>query len=219
MQIQYYGYSCFKITTKPEGRATDEITIFTDPFDKSVGLRPPQGHADVVFISHDHPGHNNHEALKGDPVIIQTPGEFAVKGINALGINSFHDGKEGINLGRNTIYIFESEGLKICHMGDLGHMPTSKQWEHLTDIDILFIPVGAKKTIDGTQAAEIAKKIEPKVIIPMHFKIKGMNDDIDDEKNFCSQIGNCPDEKVNKIVIKEKEIAEKVNEVILMNEV
>ena len=92
MTIQWYGHSCFKISTKPDGRGSGEdVVIFTDPFDKSIGLRPPQGKADIVTISHDHPDHNNSDALKGEPAVLDLPGEYSIKGVSITGINSFHD--------------------------------------------------------------------------------------------------------------------------------
>ena len=216
MNIQYYGHSCFKITTKPAGRATEDIAIFFDPFDKSVGLRPPQGQADIVFVSHHHFDHDNVEALKGDPVVIDTPGEYAIKGINAVGVDSFHDDKEGAEKGRNTIFTIESEEMKICHLGDLGGNLTSDQIEDM-EVDILFVPIGGKFTLDGKKAAELIRKIEPKIIIPMHYKINGSAIDVDDEKKFCNEMGNCPKEKVSKLNIKEKDLEGKSMEVVLMS--
>ncbi|MDD5464667.1 MAG: MBL fold metallo-hydrolase, partial [Candidatus Moranbacteria bacterium] len=190
MLIQYYGQSCFKLTTKPGGRATDDIVIFFDPFDKECGIRPPQGQADVVFVSHNHHDHNNVSAIKGDPIVIETPGEFAVKGINIVGLDSFHDSVEGAEKGRSTIYILEVEDLKICHLGDLGCDLTGKQLEEIDGVDILFIPVGGKYTLDGKKATELIRKIEPAVVIPMHYKIPGLTIDIEDETKFCSEMGN-----------------------------
>lgn len=216
MNIQYYGHSCFKITTKPAGRATDDVTIFFDPFDKSIGLRPPQGQADIVFVSHQHHDHNNTEILKGDPIIIDTPGEYAIKGINAVGIDTFHDDKEGAKLGRNTVFTIDSEEIRVCHLGDLGTNLTADQLEDL-GVDILFVPIGGKYTLDGEKAAELARKIEPNIIIPMHYKINGSTVDIENEKKFCQEMGNCPKEKVTKINIKKKDLEGKNMEVILMN--
>ncbi|MFZ2154462.1 MAG: MBL fold metallo-hydrolase [Candidatus Moraniibacteriota bacterium] len=217
MNIQYYGHSCFKITTKPEGRNTEGIVAFIDPFDKKIGLKPPQGKADIVFISHEqHSDHNNKEALKDNPVVINTPGEFSVKGINVTGVDSFHDDQEGVQRGRNTIFVLEAEDIKICHLGDLGSDLSVKQMEKIGEIDILMVPVGGKYTIDGKQAVKIAKKLSPSLIIPMHYKMKGSTSDIADEQDFCSEIGNCPKEKVNKINLKKKELEDKSMEVVLM---
>jgi L-ascorbate metabolism protein UlaG (beta-lactamase superfamily) len=217
MNIQYYGHSCFKMITKPGGRKTENITAFFDPFDKTTGLKPPQGRADIVFISHtQHDDHNNEKAIKGEPVIINTPGEFAVKGINITGIDSFHDEKKGEERGRNTIFVLETEDIKICHLGDLGIDLAPEQVEKMGEIDVLMVPVGGKFTIDGKVAAKIIKKLEPSLIIPMHFKVPGLKFDISDEKDFCSEMGNCPKEKVSKISLKKKDLANKNMEILLM---
>jgi len=217
MQIQYYGQSCFKITTKPAGRATEDVTVFFDPFGKELGLRPPQGQADIVFVSHDHSDHNNVSAIKGDPVVIDTPGEYAVKGINVIGIDSFHDDRGGTLRGHSTIFILEVEELKICHLGDLGSELTGKQLEEIDGVDILFIPIGGVYTIDGKKAAELVHKIEPALVIPMHYKIPGTSGKLEDEKKFCVEMGNCPKEKIAKLNVKKKDLEEKSPEVILMD--
>jgi L-ascorbate metabolism protein UlaG (beta-lactamase superfamily) len=216
MQIQYYGHSCFKITTKPAGRGQDEVVIFIDPFDKSIGLRPPQGQANLVLVTHDHPDHNNVSALKGEPRVIDIPGEYSVFGVNIIGISSFHDEKGGAERGQNTIYVFETEEMRLCHMGDLGADLSEKQLEEINGVDILMIPVGGKYTIDGEKAADIVRKIEPKVVIPMHYKMPGLVADVSDEKKFCSEMGNCPKDKISKFTTEAKDIEEKSMEVILM---
>ena len=216
MNIQYYGHSCFKLTTKPAGRGQEEVTIFIDPFDKMVGLRPPQGQADVVLVTHDHHDHNNVEALKGEPRVIDIPGEYSVKGVNIVGINSYHDNKNGQERGQNTIFIIETEEIRICHLGDLGHDLSEKQLEEIDGVNILMIPIGGKYTIDGKQACDIIKKVEPNIAIPIHYKITGSTVDIDDEKKFCGEMGNCPKERVSKINIKKKDLEEKSMQVIIM---
>jgi len=218
MNIQYYGHSCFKITTKSEGRNTDGVVAFIDPFDKNIGLKPPQGRADVVFISHtQHDDHSNYESLKDNPVIIDTPGEYSVKGINVTGIDSFHDDQEGALRGRNTIFVLDTEDIRICHLGDLGTELSIKQMEKIGSVDILMIPVGGKYTIDAKQAVKTAKKLSPSIIIPIHYKMSGVKMDIADEKEFCNEMGGCPKQKVNKITLKKKDLEEKNMEILLMN--
>lgn len=216
MNIQYYGHSCFKITTKPAGRGQEDVNVFLDPFDKSIGLRPPQGQADLVLVSHAHPDHNNVEALKGNPSIIDIPGEYSVKGINIVGIGTYHDDQNGQERGHNTVFLLDSEDIKICHLGDLGTGLTEKQLEELDGVDILMIPIGGKYTIDYKKAIEIVRKIEPKVVIPMHYKMAGTTVDIDDEKKFCNEIGNCSSTKASKLNIKKKDLEEKNMEVMVM---
>jgi len=217
MNIQYYGHSCFKLITKSKGRNTESVTIFIDPFDKCIGLKPPQGKADAVFISHtQHKGHNNSKVIKGNPIVIDTPGEFSVKGVNATGVDFFHDSNGGEEGGKNTIFILETEAIKICHLGDIGTELTPEQIEKIGEIDILLIPVGGGFTIDGKVAVKIAQKLEPSLIIPMHFKVSGLNLDIDDEKEFCREIGGCPKKKIVKITLKKKNLVDKNMEVLLM---
>ena len=214
MNIQYYGHSCFKITAKPAGRGQEDVNVFLDPFDKSIGLRPPQGQADIVLSSHDHPDHNNVEALKGDPRVINIPGEYSVNGVHVVGLQTYHNEKKDILY---TVFILEAEDLKICHLGDLGVDLTEKQLEEIDGVDVLMIPVGGNYTIDAKKAVEIVKKIEPCIIIPMHYKINGSNMDIVDEKKFCNEMGNCPKEKTSKLNIKKKDLEGKSMEVVIMD--
>lgn len=216
MLIQYYGHSCFKITTKPAGRGQEDVTIFIDPFDKSIGLRPPQGQADIALITHQHPDHNNVEALRGEPSVIDIPGEYSVKGVNIIGVRSFHDNKNGEEHGANTIYLIESEEIRVCHLGDLGSDLTGKQLEEIDGIDILMIPIGGKYTINYEKAIDLIKKIEPNMVIPMHYKMAGSTLDADDEKKFCAEMGASPKDKVSKINIKKKDLEAKNMEVIVM---
>ena len=216
MIIQYYGHSCFKITTKPAGRGQEDVNIFLDPFDKTVGLRPPQGQANLALVSHDHHDHNNVSALKGEPTVLDIPGEYSVQGINIIGLDSHHDNKKGEERGKNTIFILETEDIRLCHLGDLGSTLSEKQLEDINGVDVLMIPIGGNYTIDGKTAVEIIKQIEPRVIIPMHFKMNGSKVEIDDEKKFCAAIGNCPKERPNKINLKKKDLEEKSMEVVVM---
>jgi len=217
MNIQYYGHSCFKITTKPEGRGSEDVISFMDPFDKSIGLKPPQGRADVVFVSHtQHDDHNNVEALKENPVVIDAPGEYSVKGISVTGIDSFHDEAEGAKRGRNTIFVLDTEDIRICHLGDLGTDLDVNQMEKIGNVDILMVPIGGKYTIDYKMAVKIAKKLSPSIIIPIHYKVKDLKLDIDNEKDFCNEIGDCPKNRINKITLKKKDLESKSMEVLLM---
>jgi L-ascorbate metabolism protein UlaG (beta-lactamase superfamily) len=196
------------------GRGQEEVNIFIDPFDKETGLRPPQGQADLILVSHQHHDHNNVQSLKGSPAIIDIPGEYSFKGISLIGIPAFHDAEKKIN---NTIFILEVEDMRICHLGDLGAELEQKELDLINSVDILMIPIGGKYTLDYKQAIDLIKKIEPPVIIPMHYKITGSTIDIDTEKKFCNEIGNCSREKVSRINLKKKDLEEKVMETIVMN--
>ncbi len=217
MNIQYYGHSCFKITIKPAGRGQEEVSLFIDPFDKAVGLRPPQGQADIALISHHHHDHDNVEALKGDPRIIDLPGEYSIKGVNIIGIQAYHDSVLGKERGANTIYVIDSEDIRVCHLGDLGHDLNEKQLEKIGSVNVLMVPIGGRYTLDHKKAIENIKKIEPNIIIPMHFRLKNSTADIDDEKDFCLEIGNCLAERPSKLNLKSKDFENKSMQAIVMN--
>lgn len=196
------------------GRGQEEVGVFFDPFDKETGLRPPQGQADLVLVSHQHHDHNNVQSLKGNPTVIDIPGEYSFKGISIIGIPSYHDMSKKI---ANTIFIMEAEEMRICHLGDLGIELEQKELDLINSVDILMIPIGGNYTIDYKKAIDLIKKIEPAIIIPMHYKINGSTIDIADEKKFCNEIGNCSREKVSRINFKKNDLEEKVMETIVMN--
>jgi L-ascorbate metabolism protein UlaG (beta-lactamase superfamily) len=217
MTIQWYGHSCFKISTKPEGRGSGEdVVIFTDPFDRSIGLRPPQGKADIVTISHSHPDHNNPDALRGEPAVLDMPGEYSIKGVSITGIESAHDKSGGAEHGKNVIFAIESEGIRLCHLGDLGAPLDKKQLEEVNGVDILMVAVGEAPIVTAKSAKDIVDQIDPKIILPMHYKIPGLKLKIGDEKNFCKEIGTCPREKTAKLILKKKDLDGMERKVVLM---
>jgi len=191
--------------------------LFTDPFCKEIGLTPPRGAANIITISHQHRDHNNYDALTGEPLVIKGPGEYETKGISIKGILSFHDNKEGKERGTNTIYIIEIEGIKICHLGDLGEEKLNDtQIEEINGVDILMIPVGGIFTINGEDAVEIINQIEPKLVIPMHYKIPGLNIKMDGVDVFLKEMGVGKKEVVDKLTIKKKDLPQEETEVVVM---
>jgi L-ascorbate metabolism protein UlaG (beta-lactamase superfamily) len=188
MTISWYGQSCFKIEAK-------EANLLIDPFSKEIGLRPPRLNADIFLITHEHYDHNNLEGVPPSAFIVRGPGEYEKSGVYIEGIMSFHDNAQGTQRGLNTIYVVRVEDMSLCHMGDFGQSKlTEEQLEAIGDVDILFVPVGGKYTIDGNEAAAIVREIEPKIIIPMHYKIPGLNIDIDGPQKFLKEIGIKPEE-------------------------
>jgi len=162
MEVIWYGHACFRL----RGR---DVTIITDPYGEGYGYSPPRVRADIVTISHEHRDHNYAEAIRGNPKVIRGPGEYEIGGVFITGINTYHDAERGEKRGKNTVYLFDLEELAICHLGDLGHIPTQTDVEKLGDIDILLIPVGGVYTINAAQASEVISLLEPKIVIPMHY--------------------------------------------------
>jgi len=163
MEITWLGHSCFLIKGK-------EKTILTDPCHPDLGYRLGEPKADIVTLSHFHPGHSYIEAVTNDPRKIKGPGEYEIGGVFITGVASFHDNKKGTLRGKNTIYVIEMESVTLCHLGDLGHLLDPHLVEELGDIDILFLPVGEVSTIPVDIAVEIVRQLEPPIVIPMHYK-------------------------------------------------
>jgi L-ascorbate metabolism protein UlaG (beta-lactamase superfamily) len=199
LEITFLGYSSFKIQGK-------NITIVTDPFSpEEAGLPFPKVEADVVSISHDHPGHNNKKDVKGSYICFDTPGEYEIKNTQITGIESLHSEEEEGD--KNTIFTFEVDGVNLCHLGDLGIDLNPAQVEKINGVDILFIPVGGKKTIDAKKAVKVISAVGPKVVIPMHFKSK--NGDLDGVESFIKEMGKEP-KSVDKLKITKKELPEEL---------
>lgn len=210
MVITWYGQSCFKIQS-------GETVVFTDPFNKEIGLTPPRSQADMVTISHNHYDHNNCEALSENALVIDGPGEYEIKGVEVKGVFSFHDDKEGKERGGNTIYVIEIEGIKIAHLGDLGQSKlAAEQVEKIDGVDILMIPVGGGDTIDGETAVEIINQIEPRIVIPMHYKIAGLNAKLDGVDVFLKEMGVAKKDAVDKLTLKKKDLPEEETQVVVM---
>lgn len=205
MDITYLGHSSFRIKTKT-------ATVVTDPFDtQMVGIKYPQQEADIVTVSHDHADHNASDKVTGVRKVIEGPGEYEVMGVSIIGYKTYHDSKNGEERGKNTIYVFETEKLRVCHLGDLGHSLSEDLINELGDIDVLMVPVGGDYTIDSKLAAEAVNKIEPFFVIPMHYQQEGLKADtfssLDGVDNFLKETGLTV-ENMDKLAIKKEDIAE-----------
>jgi len=215
MIINWRGQSCFQITSSQN--KNDQVSIVIDPFSNEIGLRALKFQADVLLISHDHPDHNNIKAVSGDPLIIDGPGEYDVKGTVINGIPAFHDNSQGVERGRITIYTIETEEIKLCHLSDLGQKElTSEQLDRIGDVDILMIPIGGIYTINSAEAIKIMAQIEPKIIIPMHYKIPKLNIKLDGADSFLKALGIKKLEPLPKLSIKKKDISSEEAKIILL---
>ncbi len=188
MKIKWLGHASFLI------EAENGIKIVTDPFDESVGYKIPNIEADIVTVSHSHYDHNAIDNVKGNFKIVDKEGKTEIKGINILGLNSWHDELKGMKRGKNIIFVIEVDGIKVCHLGDLGHMISK---DLVPNVNVLLIPVGGFFTIDSTTAKGIIDLIKPNLVIPMHYKTKvmGASFPIDTVEPFIKLFDNV--EKVN----------------------
>ncbi len=212
MDITYLGHSSFKLKGK-------NATVITDPFDPTmVGLKYPMQEADIVTVSHQHPDHNKVEHIKNVQRVIDAPGEYEIAGVSIIGVPSFHDDKKGEERGKNTIFVYEIDDLRLAHLGDLGHKLSADSLEEIGNIDILMIPVGGKFTINSEIAVEVVRSIEPSIIIPMHYMVEGLNpqtfEGLEKVEEFVNAAG-VPSETVDKLTIKKSDIGEEQKIVIL----
>ncbi len=224
--ISYLGLSCFRIQTKIEN---EEITIVTDPFDPGkTGLKLPRNlSANVVTVSHKVGAHGAVSEVSGKPFVIDIPGEYELRGIFITGIPSFHDpprlaeasrgeaGKvEGKEHGRNTVYSMLVEGVRLVHLGDLGHPLSDEQIEKLGNVDILMVPVGGHTTLSAKDAEDIVTEIEPRVVIPMHYQLPGLKEELDGVEKFIKEVGIAKEE-MEKFRVMKKELPEETTRLIV----
>lgn len=171
MLIKWYGHSCFLITAASGAR------ILTDPYDPSVGYPMHKIECDAVSVSHMHFDHNYFDMCAGDPVRITGPGEHEAGGVSIRGVETAHDEVGGAKRGKNTVFIFELEDMRVMHAGDIGAMPDADTLAAIGPVDVLLVPVGGFYTIDGAGARELARLLGPKVTIPMHYKTSATGED------------------------------------------
>jgi L-ascorbate metabolism protein UlaG (beta-lactamase superfamily) len=169
MKIRWLGHAAFLITAK------DGTRIITDPykpgcFNGALSYKPIKESADIVTISHEHDDHNYAIQISGKPFVVREIGTKTVKNIKITGITTCHDQSRGRERGLNTVFVITVDDLTVCHLGDLGHIPTQEETAKIGLIDILLIPVGGVFTIDAKQATEVVQILNPKLVIPMHYK-------------------------------------------------
>jgi len=169
LQIRWHGHACWEVT--------DDKTLVTDPHDgKSIGIPAPSVRGDIILVSHDHYDHNSVKSVeKENSKIITDSRKRTIDDVEIRGIDSFHDEEKGAKRGDNIMYKFTIDGVKFCHLGDLGHDLDEESVDKIGEVDILFIPIGGTFTVDDKQAWNVVNKIKPKIIVPMHYKIGGLS--------------------------------------------
>jgi L-ascorbate metabolism protein UlaG (beta-lactamase superfamily) len=198
MKLKWLGHSCFLITSETG------LKIITDPYGtvQGVNYEPVKETADIVTVSHDHFDHNAVSSVAGKPELVKNIGAKNVKGIQFKGIATYHDEAGGKQRGANTILCFSVDGIKICHLGDLGHPLNSGQLKEIGDVDLLLIPVGGYFTIDARVATQICNDLKPRVIVPMHYKTAKLDFPVAGVDDFLKGKGNVKRLDRNEIELK-----------------
>lgn len=167
MEITWYGHSCFRLTERLMA------TVVTDPYDtKNIGYDDLKLKADIVTVSHDASGHNNVKAVKGTSHIITGPGEYEIGGVFITGVQTNGHGKQNNGELRNTLYVFDYNGVKVAHLGDLKRVPSQTEVEALGAVNVALVPVGGGGGLNAAKAAEVISLLEPNIVIPMHYATK-----------------------------------------------
>ncbi|AEH50120.1 MBL fold metallo-hydrolase [Pseudothermotoga thermarum] len=196
MKLVWFGHACFLIDT-------GNVKILTDPFDSSVGYKVPTIAVDLITESHQHFDHNAHHLIKGNFQLIKEPGVYEFKDVKIKGIRTFHDAEKGSKRGQNIIFVFEINGIRIGHFGDLGHVPTQEQIREIGQLDIALIPVGGTFTIGPKEAKQTMDLLNPHVVVPMHYKTKYLKFDIAGVEDFTKLCENVKYLESNELTIDE----------------
>jgi len=183
MEITWYGHSCFRLTER------NYATVVTDPYDsKKVGYEPLKLKAEIVTLSHDAPGHNYSDAVKGSTHVLTGPGEFEIGSVFITAVQTDSAGKKKDKV-RNTVYVFDYDGITVAHLGDLQQMPTQSEIELLGTVNVALVPVGGGNSLNAAKAAEVVSMLEPNLVIPMHYATPDSKVSLDAINKFIKEMG------------------------------
>jgi L-ascorbate metabolism protein UlaG (beta-lactamase superfamily) len=208
MEISWLGHSCFIIKGK-------EKTVITDPYHPDLGYSLGEPKADIVTLSHLHPGHSYVKGVANNPKLIKLPGESEIGGVFITGIATFHDNERGETRGKNIVYNIEMDGMALCHLGDLGHPLRPEIVDELGVIDILFLPVGEVSTMAVSTAVATVKELNPHIVIPMHYKTDVVARSLEPVDKFLKEMGIREAELRNKLSISESSLPSGTQVVVL----
>ena len=184
MEINWHGLSCFRLTER--GLAT----VVTDPYDhKTVGFEPLKLRGEIVTVSHDAPGHNFITSVKGHSRVITGPGEFEIGGVFITGVQTNKNSKSLTKELRNTLYVFDYDGVTVAHLGDVQRVPGQTEIENLGGVNVVLVPVGGGGGLNASKAAEIVSLLEPGFVIPMHYKVPESSLELDPLDRFIKEMG------------------------------
>lgn len=208
MEIYYLGHSCFKIKGK-------QAVVVTDPYEEKVAKLPKDLEADVVTVSHDHGDHNAVDKLKRKGFVVDGPGEYEVSGVSVIGVAGWHDDKRGEERGNNTMYVIEMDGLRLLHLGDVGHKLSESQLEEIGAIDVVFVPVGGVYTIDAKTAVEVTRQVDPWIIVPMHYALGNNELKLGGVETFLKEMGKSEVLAIPKLVISADKLPTELQVIVL----
>jgi L-ascorbate metabolism protein UlaG (beta-lactamase superfamily) len=214
MKIKWYGHAAFLITSD------QGVKIITDPYESgayggALGYGKINDQADIALTSHEHADHNDTKNLPGSPQIIKETGSKTIKGISFKGISVYHDPSKGSERGQNIIFSFSVDGINICHLGDLGHILSETEVKEIGAVDLLLIPVGGFYTIDHQEAERVASQVNPKILIPMHYKTEKCGLPIASADDFVKGKTNIRWAKVSEVALNKSDLPKQMEILVL----
>jgi L-ascorbate metabolism protein UlaG (beta-lactamase superfamily) len=210
MEIVWYGHSCFRLTER------NMATVVSDPYDHNIaGYEPLKLKGDIVTVSHDALGHNNVTAVKGKSRVITGPGEYEIGGVFITGVQTNGHSKRTDEEPRNTLYVYDYDGITVAHLGDLRRVPTQMEIEALGTVNIALVPVGGGGGLSAAKAAEVVSVIEPGIVIPMHFSTPHSLIKLAPLSKFLKEMGLGEVEAVDSLKIGRGSIPEETRVVVL----
>ena len=210
-EFRWFGHSCFRIKAR-------EATVLTDPVGRTTGYAMPKQVADIVTLSHDHPGHSNLDAVRPEYKLVNGPGEYELHEVFITGVRTYHDDQKGKERGYNTVYLIEVEGMVICHLGDLGHALSEEQAEAMAGCDVLLVPAGGGEALEPARAVEVVGQLEPKIVIPMQFATPVGDAKLGGVDAFCKLLGVELPAAEDKLVLRQSDLGEAMRLVVLTPE-
>jgi len=202
MTIEWFGATCIKLTTS-------NATVVIDPFRPETGLRLPRLTADVVAATSKL---SDPSLVGGSPFVIQGPGEYEIKKTFVYGLPAAHPGSDPL-----TLFLIEAEGVSFAHLGPLGHQLANGELERLEGVDVLFVPVGGHGSLNAEGAASIISAIEPRIVVPMNYKLPGTKQPLDTIAAFAKELGVKESEQVEKFKFSAKDLPQDTMQVVILS--
>jgi L-ascorbate metabolism protein UlaG (beta-lactamase superfamily) len=209
LDVTFLGHSCFRL----RGKAA---AVVTDPYPPTIGLKLSRMDAELVTISHEHENHSYTQVVRDGAYEIRGPGEYEVAGVSVIGVPTYHDGEKGARHGRNTVYLIEIDEVRVCHLGDLGHKLDDTEAESVASPDVLLVPVGGRSAMNGAQAAEVVRQLEPRYVVPMHYAVPGLKLQLDPIDRFLKEMGVTASDPQPKLSVQKSSVTEYETRVVVL---
>ena len=210
MEITWLGHACFRLRS-------DDVVVLTDPFPLSLGLRPDTRPATVVTISNNHPNHSNSGEVEGEPRVFAAPGEYEYRGISVRGVMT-PQLPEIPREQRSVAYTMEIDRVNICHLGDISATLSPGQIDQLSPVDVLLVPTGGGCTLEIDQVLQTMQDLDPKIVIPMHYKNPEVGVSLQDVDVFLRRMGLSEVQAQPRLVVTSSNLPEDMRVVVLASQ-